>query len=58
MPPSDYAKRLKTGSVVVVTTDDNPPAKRFLQLLRPETIIVVGPPVKPDPRVKDPPPRN
>jgi hypothetical protein len=41
---------------VIVTTDGNPPAKAFTQLLAPNTIIVVRPPVKPDPNIKLPPP--
>jgi hypothetical protein len=53
--PAAYAKRFTVGAVVVVTTDGNPPARSFLDLLRPDTVIVVGPPVKPDPRLKLPP---
>jgi hypothetical protein len=55
LAPADYAERFKAGAVVVVTTDGNPPARVFLQLLRPETTIVVGPAVKLDPRNKLPP---
>jgi hypothetical protein len=52
----DFADVFKVGAVVIVTTDANPPGKAFLQLLRPETVIVIGPPVKPDPRLKPAPP--
>lgn len=54
--PEDYPKRFKVGAAVVVTTDDKLPAKAFLQVLHPETVIVIGPAVKPDPRIQLPPP--
>jgi hypothetical protein len=53
--PAEFAQRFKVGTVVIVTTDGNPPAKAFTQLLAPNTIIVVRPPVKPDPNIKLPP---
>jgi hypothetical protein len=55
IPPAEHAKRFERGAVVVVATDGKLPAKAFLQILRPDTVIVVGPPVKPDPRLKLPP---
>jgi hypothetical protein len=54
--PASFPRRLKVGAVVVVSTDGKPPARVFLQVLRPETVIVVGPAVRPDPRIKLPPP--
>jgi hypothetical protein len=57
--PADYAKHFKSGAAVIVTNDGKPPAQAFMQVLRPDTVIVVGPAVKPDPRIKlpEPPPK-
>lgn len=53
--PADLARRLKAGTAVVLTSDGKPPSKAFLALLRPETIIVIAPAAKLDPRIKLPP---
>ncbi len=55
IPPAEFPKRFQAGAVVVVTTDGNPPSRAFLRILRPDTVIVVGPAVKADPRIKLPP---
>jgi hypothetical protein len=56
----DLGRRLKPGAVVLLTNDGKLPAKAFLALLKPETIIIVPPAAKLDPRItlpeeKDPP---
>jgi hypothetical protein len=55
IPPASFPRRLKVGAVVVVSTDGKRPARAFLHLLRPDTIVVIGPAVKSDPRIKLPP---
>jgi hypothetical protein len=52
--PADFANRLKPGTVLVVTADGKPPARPFVALLRPDTLILIGPAVRPDPRIKLP----
>src|SRR5262245_32109153 len=51
IPAADAAKRLTVGAPVVVATDGKAPSQAFLQLLRPETLVLVGPQVKLDPRI-------
>jgi hypothetical protein len=55
IPPTAFPERFQAGAAVVVTNDGKAPAKAFLQLLRPETVIVIGPAVKLDPRIQLPP---
>ncbi len=55
VPPAAFPRRLKVGAIVVVSTDGKRPARAFLQLLRPDTVVVIGPAVKSDPRIKLPP---
>ncbi len=55
IPHKAYAKQLKPGTVLVSTMTGRPPAKVFLNLLRPETLIVIAPERKLDPRIKLPP---
>ncbi len=52
---ADLPKRLAKGAAVVLTNDGKAPPKAYLSLMRPETVIVIGPAVKLDPRIKLPP---
>src|SRR5262249_12699628 len=52
---ADLAKRLKKGAAVVLTNDGKPPPKEYLELLRPDAVVVIGPVMKLDPRIKLPP---